>query len=177
MIVIWHAEPHGADALSICRHRYQDRHVRWRLSRGWKWHIHHYRLQFPPLQHARRWLLTRCAWCGGPSRKGDLVNCANSWSGPRGHWWQGEPELYHRDCQDVHRAHGLCQCFMPQLDARAGYGNCVRCGKFYPWQYRRNEADRLLNTLGPGERIPASMRPALEAVWAQNRAEAREQGW
>jgi hypothetical protein len=98
IMTVWHREPRGRDALSECQRRYQDRDGQWRLTRSWKWHVWHYRLQFPPLQKLRRRLLTRCAWCGGRDAKGNSVNSSLSWDGPRGHWWRGEPGMYHGVC-------------------------------------------------------------------------------
>lgn len=98
VVVVWHNEPGGRDALTVCRRRYQDEHGKWQLSTSWKWHVHHWSLQFPPLQQLRRRLLTRCAKCGGRPVKGHPVNVSRSWDGPRGRWWQGEPGLYHGEC-------------------------------------------------------------------------------
>lgn len=97
MVTVWHVEPGGADGLSVCGYR-RDADGKKRYTKAWHWHVHHWRLRFPPLQHLRRWLLTRCAGCGGKSRKGRMVNVSLSWDGPRGHWWQGEPGLYHVEC-------------------------------------------------------------------------------
>lgn len=90
VITVWHVEPGGADALTVCD------------SRGrWQWHIHHWRIQVRPLQRLRRSLLTRCALCEGRSTKRNPVNVSHTWDGPRGRWWQGEPGLYHRDCSAI----------------------------------------------------------------------------
>jgi len=158
LITVWHCEPHGHDSLTLCR----DRH--------WRWHIHHWRIQVPPLQHLRRALLTRCAWCGGRSRKGDLVNISHQWDGPRGHWWQGEPGLFHHDCSAIDRAHATCQC--PEAMFKrpdSGYGDCMMCGRFRPWNYQPDEAARLLTAIPPGGRITADTRPAIEAAWEERR--------
>lgn len=107
LIVVWHLEPGGHDALSVCRRRYQDKAGNWHLSRGWRWHVAHWRLQFPPLQQLRRRLLTRCTACGGKSVKGHPVNVSRSWDRPHGRWWQGEDGLYHADCANLEAA-ALC---------------------------------------------------------------------
>lgn len=132
MITVWHREPGGHDALTICQRRYQDKTGKWHLSRGWHWHVHHWKIQVHPAQAARRRLLTRCAWCGGRSRRGDEVNHSHSWDGPRGRWWQGEPGLYHADCSPAEIAHRTCTCPAPQ-PAHGDWGQCSGCGRFVAW--------------------------------------------
>jgi hypothetical protein len=178
MVTVWHREPGGRDALSVCQWRWQDTTGRWHLSRSWKWHVWHWHLQFPPLQAARRRLLTRCAWCGGRSVKGDVVNFGNSWHPREAHWWQGEPDLFHQDCIGVHRAHGLCLCRVPGLLSHEGYGQCGQCGRFRPYSYQPTEADRLLAGLGVGGRPVGKLKARLEELYAQHRAaeQARREG-
>jgi len=98
MITIWHNEPGGHDGLTVCSRRYQDKRGKWHRTKSWRWHIHHWSFQILPLQHLRRYLLTRCEICGGKSRKGHVVNFSNSWSNPKTHFWQGEVGLHHGDC-------------------------------------------------------------------------------
>lgn len=86
LVTVWHRDPSGYDA-TTCPY-----------GGHWRLHVHHWRLQVPPLQHLRRRLLTRCAVCGGRSVKGRAVNVSTQWDGPTGHWWQGEPGLTHSDC-------------------------------------------------------------------------------
>jgi hypothetical protein len=157
LITVWHREPRGADALSVCKH-----------GTRWRWHVHHWRLQVPPLQHLRRFLLTRCAWCGGKSRKGDMVNVSHSWDGPTGRWWQGEPGLYHSDCSSVMSAHRKCFCADPLL-SYDDHGRCAFCGRFRSYRQVPDEADRLLASLPKGGRITPEARPAIEAAWAARR--------
>lgn len=132
IITVWHHEPGGHDSGEICRHyrRTQGADGKWstKILHGWKFHVHHWRLQVHPLQDLRRWALTRCAWCGGKSRKGDPVNNSHQWDGPRGRWWQGEPGLYHCDCSAIWRAHRSCTCADPLL-SQGNYGQCLVCGK------------------------------------------------
>lgn len=90
LITVWHHDPSGYDD-TTCRR------TRWRL------HVHHWRIQVPPLQQLRRRLLTRCARCGGRSVKGNPVNISHQWDGPRGRWWQGEPGLFHHGCSSTKR--------------------------------------------------------------------------
>lgn len=85
LITIWHCEPGGHDALTVCR------------DRRWRWHVRHWRVQVHALQRLRRALLTRCEECG---RKG-RPNVSFDWDRNRGHWWQGERGLYHRECSSL----------------------------------------------------------------------------
>lgn len=172
LITVWHREPGGRDAFEVCRNyrRWQDADGKWhtRWLTGWRWHVHHWKIQVHPVQALRRSLLTRCSWCGGRSRKGDPVNVSHSWDGPRGHWWQGEPGLFHRDCSSVQRAHGLCFCADPGL-SHGDYGQCAFCGGSRAWRQEPDEADRLLASLPDSSRIPSAMRPQIEAAWALRR--------
>lgn len=115
LITVWHRDPSGYDD-TTCR------------GMRWQWHVHHWKIQIPPLQQLRRRLLTRCTWCGGRSAKGDAVNVSHQWDGPRGRWWQGEPGLFHRDCSAIKSAHATCVCEWPVLEHDT-YGKCARCGR------------------------------------------------
>lgn len=160
MITVWHREPGGHDSGTICK---------W--GGHWRWHIHHWKIQIQPLQHLRRWALTRCAWCGGKNRKGDPVNFGSSWDGVRTRWWRGEADLRHHDCDMVWRASRKCLCESPALPP-SDYGTCFRCSKFRAWNADVSDADRLLASLPKGGRIPAEMRSRLDAIW-DARLEAR----
>lgn len=140
LITIWHRDPSGYDD-TTCRRK------RWRL------HVHHWRLQVHPLQQLRRSLLTRCAWCGGRSVKGDPVCVSHSWDGPRGRWWQGEPALFHADCSAIKQAHAACICEQPVLE-HGDYGNCARCGLFRPFGFTDANLARArqLSAIPHGER-------------------------
>jgi hypothetical protein len=134
LITVWHREPGGHDSGDVCKHyiRVQDPITgewRFKFRHGWRFHIHHWKIQVPALQELRRRLLTRCTWCGGRSRKGDAVNVSHSWDGPRSRWWQGERGLYHGDCSGIASAHAACVCEAPITDGE-GYGSCARCGKY-----------------------------------------------
>lgn len=134
LITVWHREPGGRDGLTVCSKPVQRRDGTWRCTRSWRWHIHHWKLQFRTYQRLRRRLLTRCAWCGGRDRKGDAVNISHSWDGPRARWWQGEKGLFHRDCSSIERAHSTCVCTRPVLDHDI-YGQCARCDRFRPFGF------------------------------------------
>jgi hypothetical protein len=179
LVTVWHREPRGRDSGEVCKHyrRVFDEDTRkWRTKpvNRWRWHVHHWKIQVPPLQHLRRQLLTRCSWCGGKSRKGDLVNFSSSWDGPRGHWWRGEPGLYHQDCIDVERVYRTCMCAVPVLDhgdGGDGWGKCQACGGFRGWRQEPDDADRLILELVPrGGRMTAEARVRIEAAWAERRA-------
>jgi hypothetical protein len=174
VVTVWHREPGGHDSGEVCKHhrRWQDIDEQWhtRTLNGWRFHVHHWHLQVQPLQQLRRALLTRCAWCGGRSRKGDCVNFSHQWDGPRGRWWRGEPGLFHEDCSSVSRSHGLCFCAVPVL-SQGDYGQCQVCGRSRAWRKVPDEADRLLASLPKGSRIPAELRPQVKAAWAARRAE------
>ncbi len=158
VITVWHIEPGGADSGEICKHyrREQQPDGKWKTTilNGWKFHVHHWRIQVSPLQSLRRWLLTRCEWCGGPSRKGSPVNVSHQWDAPRGHWWQGEPGVYHVECSSAVSAHRSCICDDPLLDG-SGYGKCALCGLFREFG-RKPEWDARIREL---KQIPANTRP------------------
>lgn len=129
VITVWHREPGGRDALTVCMKRTQRPDGEWKYSRGWRFHAHHWKIQVHPTQQLRRRLLTRCEWCGGRDAKGDRVNYSLQWHRSKGHWWQGERGLYHRDCSSISTAHHECVCADPLLE-HDGWGKCALCGKF-----------------------------------------------
>jgi hypothetical protein len=174
IVTVWHREPGGHDAGEVCEHfrRVFDEGERaWRRTpvNGWRFHVWHWKIQVHALQALRRSLLTRCAWCGGRSRKGDYTNISHSWDGPRGRWWRGEPGLFHHDCSAVQHAHAKCLCDEPAL-SHGDYGTCTACGGFRAWHQEPDEADWLLAAIPQGGRITPEARPAIEAVWAERRA-------
>ena len=169
LITIWHVDPSGHDAFHDCPH-----------SSKWQWHIHHWKLQVHPVQHLRRWALTRCEWCKGKSRKGDMVNCSLDWHRSKSPWWHGERGLYHSDCSAISRAHRQCVCEVgvggPWDSELAGYayGNCARCGKVRGWQSEdrrdnpRDAANRILQTIPHGGRDGGKTRE-VERLWSSYR--------
>jgi hypothetical protein len=177
LITIWHREPGGHDSGEVCKHhhRAQDANGDWQwvFHRAWRFHVHHWKIQVHPLQHLRRWLLTRCEWCGGPSRKGDAVNVSHQRDGERGPWWRGARGLFHHDCSTVQRAHNRCVCDLAEL-SQSDYGKCGRCGLFraYNQPAYPDEATRLLKSLPLKSRIPDDLKSRLEELWRQQREEA-----
>jgi hypothetical protein len=136
IVTVWHREPDGHDSGHVCKHyrRFQDDGGEWqgKVLHGWRFHVHHWRLQFPPLQALRRRLLTRCAWCGGRSRKGDVVNVSHTWDGLKSKWWKGERGLFHSDCSSIEVAHRACVCDDPLTD-HDDYGRCALCDGYRGW--------------------------------------------
>lgn len=165
---VWHHEPGGHDALTVCT----------RGSR-WRWHVNHWRFAFPLVWFWRRRLLTRCAWCGGRDSKADPVNVSHdNWIGaaPRAPWWRGATNSAHSECSTVAHAHRICLCDTPLL-TQGDYGQCAFCGKFRAWRKTPSIADRYLASLPVGSRIPADMKPWLKEVWAKLRTEHDAGRW
>ena len=156
LITVWHREPGGRDALTVCGKRVQRKDGTWTRRRTWRLHIHHWRIQIPPLQMLRRRLLTRCAWCHGRSVKGDSVNFSHQRDQRRSHWWEGESGLYHRDCSAIQSARRTCVCVRPVLDNDT-YGRCARCDRSRPF----GTTDAQLTRARELQQIPAGgRRPA-----------------
>jgi len=175
LLTVWHAEPGGRDSGEVCRHytrtRQADGTYTTRRHRAWRWHVHHWQIQVHPWQAARRWLLTRCAWCGGPSRKHDPVNISRQQDAPRSPWRKGEPGLYHHGCDTVASAHETCHCDDP-LTERGDYGRCALCGKYRPYRHTPSEADHILSALPPGSRLTDDLRARCEPAWQAARLAA-----
>lgn len=140
-IEVWHIEPGGKDVGTVCR----------RDTR--RWHVHHWRLNSIPLKMLRRRLLTRCAWCDGPSRKGDPVNHTRGWHDGKAPWWRGESGVYHGDCLTMEIAHRTCLCDIPTLD-HEGYGYCSACGGYRAWGKVPTDLDRAMAAEPKGARRP-----------------------
>ena len=72
-----------------------------RHSRPWwkhpRFHFWHWKFQIHPWQQFRRWLLTRCATCGGSFRYGESP-IAMGWHTPKPQWFRGEVGLHHQKC-------------------------------------------------------------------------------
>lgn len=106
LLTVWHVEPNGHDSGEVCKHyhRWQDETGAWHSKplRAWRWHVHHWRIQVPPLQQICRRLFQRCAQCGGKSTKTQPVNVSHQWDAPRSkRWWKSRPGLYHSGCSSV----------------------------------------------------------------------------
>jgi hypothetical protein len=155
LVTVWHREPGSRDSLTVCGQHVQRSDGTWRRTRGWRLHVHHWRIQIRPLQALRRRLLTRCTWCGGRSVKGDQVNVSHQWNRSRGHWWRGERGLFHMDCSAIQSAHSTCLCDKPLLD-EVTYGRCSRCTKrrAYGTTPERLARVRVLAAIPEGRRRP-----------------------
>ena len=168
LVTVWHREPRGHDAGTVCRH--YDR-VTCRVLHGWRLHIWHYHLQIHPLQALRRWALTRCAWCGGRSVKGDRVNFSQ-WDREPGRWWWGEQGLFHHDCSAVESAHRSCVCDNPIHEHELSgysYGRCVKCGRSRAWKTTPGQLERhrLLAAIPAGGRDAAVYKRVCELAKAE----------
>lgn len=135
IIEIWHIEPGNKDALTVCQKRYQDKDGKWHYTKGWKWHVSHWQISPSILYKWRRRLFTRCAECGGPSRKGNQVNHSNAgWDGaPKTPLWCGEIKLYHSEC-------------LAKVSARAHHHDpksCYQCKK----KAEKTEVQKVLEPL------------------------------
>jgi hypothetical protein len=166
MVTVWHREPRGHDSGEVCLHYRRDGETVTVLN-GWRWHVHHWRVQFPALRKMRRRLLTRCAWCGGRSTKADPVNNGYP-SGREGRWWQGEPSLWHSDCITISEAHHTCLCAIP--DPQHGdYGRCRYCTRSRSYRETLAKLDRMrvLAEVPCGKRDPDAYRRIIEMVAAE----------
>jgi hypothetical protein len=162
LITVWHHDPSDYDHGVTCK-----RGSRWRL------HVHHWRIQVHPAQAFRRWLLTRCEWCGGRSRKGDYVNVSKQWDRTPGRWWRGERGLFHSDCSAVENAHRTCLCADP-LTQHDGWGTCAMCGKFrvYGQTAERAAPSALIVARVPlGQRLDPDTKSEVSAMWKRLREE------
>lgn len=170
VITVWHREPGGRDSGEVCKHydRIQDADGKWRTKfrHAWRFHIHHWKIQIGPLQKLRRWLLTRCAWCGGKHRKGDPVHFSHQWDSKRGPWWRGETGLFHEDCSSVEAAHRACLCGDP-LTSQDGYGSCLLCGKFRAFNAKHLDRQRILASIPTGQRDPVKYRQVCDMYAAE----------
>jgi hypothetical protein len=163
IVTVWHREPRGRDSGEVCRHYRHDTDTgKTTILHGWRWHVHHWRIQIHAVQELRRRLLTRCAWCGGPHRKADPVNISHQWDGPRGPWWRGERGLYHWECSSIQHAHAMCVCDDP-LTAYDGHGRCALCGKSrsYGQSQRHVDRARIVARTPTGQRMPDDVKAAV----------------
>lgn len=172
LITIWHREPGGADAGTVCKHHHREQGPdgKWRyvFHHAWKFHIRHWQIQVRPWQDFRRWAFTRCEWCGGRSRKNNAVNVSHQWDRSPSAWWRGERGLFHMDCSSVYRCHNMCLCTDPLFDYD-GYGRCALCGKWRAYKADIDDAHRALAALPVGSRITPEVRVFVEPLWDERR--------
>jgi hypothetical protein len=180
MITVWHVEPGGTDSGDVCKHYRKnlqpDGKYAMTILNGWRFHVHHWKLQVTPLQNLRRWALTRCAWCKGRSAKTNRVNCSNQWDGPRGRWWQGEPNLFHGSCISVELAHRLCSCDTPTGGPTNGSQSfeCTTCGRHAGWRQEGKEwrlrQRRIYQSVPVGEAPSTEVTEAAQGIWDDQQA-------
>lgn len=86
-LTVWHVEPRGRDSFEVCEH-----------SGWWRWHIHHWRIQWHYEQRLRRFLLERCEGCGRRFPWG-YAPVSHQWSAPKSRWRDGiVKRAYHHEC-------------------------------------------------------------------------------
>lgn len=158
IVTVWHKEPgRGNDSGDVCKqfHRAQNDLGEWHyvFHHGWKFHVHHWRIQVHALQRLRRRLLTRCEWCGGRDAKGDPVN-VHSGDKIKVPWWKGARNTFHHDCSGVPRAKLECLCDDPLIATGGSFGMCAVCGKHRYGRIKSNHlaVRRLYATVPDGER-------------------------
>lgn len=100
--------PSELGGLFYCLLRYQltRRRPWWKHPR---FHVWHWRIQIHPIQELKRWLFSRCCWCGLRFAWGES---------PIGYSWHGTGPLWFRSERSV--AHGRCDrahAFKPQGQA------------------------------------------------------------
>lgn len=196
VFTVWHREPGGRDSGDVCPH-----YVRWTDSNGrrqfrslhaWRWHVHHWKIQWHQGQQLRRKALTRCEWCRGRSRKGDPINVSHQWDRKIGPWWRGERGLFHHDCSSIATAHRTCICAEPLIEIqpwaykmhadnpdkyplhRPDHGKCETCGRFRAWGDKRPsavEATRIQQSVPEGTRPTPEKAAEIKAAWAVFRTE------
>jgi hypothetical protein len=163
LVTVWHVEPGGKDSGEVCLHYRRDRRPdgKWETTflNGWRWHVHHWRIQVRPLQKLRRVLLTRCAWCGGPGRKRRPINVSGQWDRVPGPWWRGEQGLYHADCHAAERASRSCVCDDPLTD-HSTWGTCLLCGR----RRGRGSKPEHLAYVAVMQRCPQGVAPSHELL-------------
>lgn len=94
---VWHDEPGGADAFTVCGHPTRAR-LLWTLR-----HARHLRLRWWPYLNVRRWIKDRCAGCGRRFL----------WRDAR-HSYQSTDKVWHDPCMSLRHVRG-------QLDDVTGY--------------------------------------------------------
>lgn len=149
LIDVWHEEPGGADAGTVCGHR--------RLWTHWR----HLRPRFPMARSLRRRLFTTCEWCGELGTRRQPVNVSHQWGGDernrRAHWWNGDRGLYHRECSSAAEAARYCTCEEPSGRGALRFDAypCRRCNKLVDDRQAEFRSPRvLLKKAGRGHLRP-----------------------
>lgn len=91
LIDIWHMEPGGADALTVCG------------KQRWKLHVHHWKVQVRPLQKLKRLLFERCELCGRGYSWG-YAPTSHQWDSDPAPWFKITRRSFHSECSALHSA-------------------------------------------------------------------------
>lgn len=124
---VWHVEPGGRDMGEVCKHgRRADSMPRWRaritpwlkyiperstpedpaagrawiVDNGWKYHVHHWRIQVHVLGRLKRFLFERCISCGHRFPWG-YAPVSHQWEGPKTPWFRITKSAYHHQCSSL----------------------------------------------------------------------------
>lgn len=153
---VWHMEPNGADSGTVCKTKwYKDKQGRDRAKQTWRWHFWHYKLSPSLLYKWRRYLFTRCAECGGPSRKGHVVNHSDGGFGgrPKTPLWCGEVHLYHSECLSKKTKQHNEQLHNHEK------ASCYFCSGAASFKINRGKVDHIPKV---SPKMPKSQRDAIE---------------
>lgn len=92
LVTVWHVDPEADGTDDSCRVM---------RNRWAKFHVHHWRIQIHPAQRLRKWLFTRCEFCGerGPSLRLSTTYHRR----PKRRMLQGDRDLFHFPCGDSYR--------------------------------------------------------------------------
>lgn len=112
---IWHVEPHGRDAFEVCKH-----------ASRWRWHVHHWHIQWHYEQRLRRFLLERCERCGHRFPWG-YAPVSHSWASPRSRWRDGVVKrAYHQECSALMRREQTARYDEETIRALVAYLRAVK---------------------------------------------------
>lgn len=151
LATIWHVEPNGADSGTVCKHhrRWQDDDGVWHAKhlRAWKWHVHHWHVQFHFGQRLGRFLRERCGRCKRRFPWGYA---------PISHSWEGGPAFHHECSALIRREHevdewktvvrDLFAAFRESNDLSEAEAVDRLCGHSSPWPFHTGY--RLQDLLG-----------------------------
>lgn len=177
LIDVWHVEPGGRDSGEVCKHYIRTEPegdgvaVKVTYLRGWRWHVHHWKINVLPLMRLRTLLVDRCAWCHGRHTKSNPVNCSVGWYSTRTHWWTTKQGIYHSDCHSAWKARLSCSCAEPIDTGR--WSSCAQCGlKRYDMDALQREANRCLIEMVPEGAAPhREVMNLVGNLWAVRRAQ------